>query len=437
MRGTWWRQVGRAQWLQLEAGLVAFAAALAMVAIAQPLPAAAAAAEVVQLGKVANTVTHVVTRGETLGGILGGYGVGSSEARRWWSAARPKRDLSRLSVGNTLDLSFSADRTLMALSYSIDREDKVVVENDGANLRARIESRAFRVEAVGVRGGVQTTFFAAALRAGLPKAIISQMVDLLAQKINFSADIRPGDRFRVLYEKRSDAEGHELKPGALLAAEYRGQRHSLSTFLYSDGEGHNSYLDSDGRALDGSLLRYPLEFTRISSAFSYSRFHPILKYRRPHLGVDFAAPIGTPVRSVGSGKVRWAAWKGGLGRHVEVDHGDGLVSAYSHLRSIAPVARPGAVVERGEVIGWVGKSGSATGPHLHFAIFDKGKYINPLNARRVATMAKVDPARFAKQRDQLAQNLRAATTSQRPSDLPVPFSALAQARHLEPLSLTL
>ena len=412
----------------------AFAIAVLFAATARPLPSLAVTAA--PMGSLAGTVTHVVTRGETLAAILGGYGVSAPEARRWWVAARPARDLGKLAVGHSLDLTFSGERTLVALSYGIDREEELVVEDGRAGLSARIVSRAVRSEAAGVRGNVQTTFFAAAQRAGVPESVISQMVDLLALKMNFSAEVHPGDRFRVLYERRFDAAGQELRPGALLAAEYRGRKHSLSAFQYKDEAGRDVYLDSEGRALDDALLRYPLEFTRISSAFTYSRFHPILKYRRPHLGVDFAAPIGTPVRAVGNGKVRWAAWKGGLGRHVEVDHGGGLVSAYSHLRGIADQVQPGTSVERGQIVGWVGKSGSATGPHLHFAIFDNGKYVNPLEARRAAAVVRVDPARFAKQRDQLAQNLRAATTTQRPSDLPVPFSALAQARHLEPLSLT-
>ncbi len=413
--------------------MAAIVAVIALGVTARPL-ASAHAAEIVA---VANTVTHVVARGETLASILGGYGLSATEAHRWWDAARPTRDLSRLTVGHPLDLTFAEGRTLVALRYGINRDDRLVVEENGAKLRARVESRAVHSEAAGVRGKVQTTFFAAALRAGLPRAVISQMVDLLALKINFSADVRPGDRFRVLYEKRSDADGKELKPGAILVAEYRGRKHSVSAYRYEDEDGHGVYLDAEGRALDDSLLRYPLEFTRISSAFSHSRFHPILKRRRPHLGVDFAAPIGTPVRAVGDGTVRWAAWKGGLGRHIEVDHGGGLTSAYSHLRGFAGRVRPGAVVERGELIGWVGKTGTATGPHLHFAIFENGKYVNPLNVRRAPTLAKVDPRRFASQRDQLAQNLRAATTDLRPADVPVPFSALAQTSHLEPLSLTL
>jgi murein DD-endopeptidase MepM/ murein hydrolase activator NlpD len=414
-----------------------FVAAL-IAAVLMPLPSAAA--DVTHFSSLANTVTHVIARGESLAMILGRYGVGAHEVDRWWRAARPARDLSRLSVGHELNLTFSQERNLIALGYAIDDGEKLIVErdDDAGALRAHVESRQVVVEPVGVRGTVKTTFFASALQAGVPESMISQMVDLLAAKINFSSEVHAGDRFRVLYERRSDLRGRVLKPGRILAAEFRGSKDSADAYLYQDEAGESAYVDAAGSTLDDALLRYPLEFTRISSTFSYSRFHPILKRRRPHLGVDFAAPTGTPVRSVGTGKVRWAAWKGGLGRHVEVDHGGGLVSAYSHLKGIQQVVRPGARVERGQVIGWVGKSGRATGPHLHFAIFDNERYVNPLERRRASTVTHIDPKRFAAQRDQLAQQLRAAT-GHRPalSTAPVAFSPLSQTRHLEPLALTL
>jgi murein DD-endopeptidase MepM/ murein hydrolase activator NlpD len=191
--------------------------------------------------------------------------------------------------------------------------------------------------------------------------------------------------------------------------------------------------------LDGSLLRYPLEFTRISSTFSSSRFHPILKVRRPHLGVDFAAPTGTPVRAVGNGSVKWAGWKGGFGRHVEIDHGANLASAYSHLRGIHPSVKRTGRVKRGQVIGWVGQSGQATGPHLHFAIFEKGRYVNPLRLRHAPTAPNVDPVKFRKLQAELARELRVARGGQvvASSTPPILLSPVAAAQQLGPVTFTM
>lgn len=133
-----------------------------------------------------------------------------------------------------------------------------------------------------------------------------------------------------------------------------------------------------GRPLPRAALSYPLERTRITSPFTPTRFHPILRRTRAHRGVDFSAPAGTPVRAAAAGTVRRAGWNGDYGRHVEIDHGGGFVSAYSHLRAIPRELRTGSQVARGQLVGWVGQSGLATGPHLHFALFQDGRYVNPL-----------------------------------------------------------
>jgi len=389
---------------------------------------------------IANTVTHLVRRGDTLGSILSRFGVASAEVNRWWSAGRPHGDLSKLSVGHKLELGFTATRHLVRLGYPIDDDARLVVDRDPrrGSFRARVVEREVIVAPVGARGRVERSFYGAAKGAGIPESVISEMVDILSVRLDFDSKVRPGDRFRVLYEGRQDDRGRQIKPGRVLAAEYYGARQSVAAYLYEDDSGRTVYVDQAGQPLDDSLLRYPLEFTRITSTFSYSRFHPILKTRRPHLGVDFAAPTGTPIRAVGAGRVRWAAWKGSFGRHIEIDHGGELVSAYSHLSRIHPALSSGRTVERGQVIGWVGTSGRSTGPHLHFAIFEKGRYVNPMSGRRAPAVAAVDLARFAVQREGLGDQLRAMTTQHQPrrSAQPVALSSLTQAEHLHPAVLT-
>ena len=354
-------------------------------------------------------VKHPIAVGECFGEILTGYGVPPSEVQRWYQAARAKLDLRRVLAGRLLTLGFVGNQQLDALRYDIDDTQQLVVKRtDGGNLRVTTEASPAHVRVVGARGTVQRTFYAAAQRSGVPDSIISSIVDLLAWKVDFNSEVHPGDRFRVLYEQRTTLAGRPLKPGRVLAADFVGAAQTAAAFLYETDQGKSVYVDGDGKALDGALLRYPLEFTRITSTFSGSRSHPILKKRRPHLGVDFAAPTGTPVRAVGAGTVRWSGWKGGLGRHVEIDHGDGLVSAYSHLRSFHRGVRKHAHVNRGQVIGRVGMSGRATGAHLHFAIFLNGRYLNPLKrSGRVQATVVVDAEKFEQARAALATRLRA------------------------------
>ncbi len=392
-----------------------------------------------RLAAIANEVTYIVDNGDSLAAILGSYGVDAGEVQRWWHAARPTRDLSKLSVGHKLDLSFSAENQLVRLGYQIGEGERLIVVRESVDeFHTRLEEPSIIMIPVGARGRVESTFYQSARETGIPESVISEMVDLLSVRIDFGSRVRPGDRFRVLYEGRRDETGRKLRPGRVLVAEYQGARQSVSAFLYQDEKGRTVYVDESGRTFEDSLLRYPLKFTRITSTFSYSRFHPILKRRKPHLGVDFAAPYGTPVRAIGAGKVKWSAWKGSFGRHVEINHGSELISAYSHLSRIHPSVKTGAHVERGQVIGYVGRSGRATGHHLHFAIFENGRYTNPLKTRRSQPAAIVDPARFAAQHEDLCGQLRTMTTHHTPrrSARPVALSSLDHAEHFRPGALT-
>jgi murein DD-endopeptidase MepM/ murein hydrolase activator NlpD len=385
------------------------------------------------------TVAHPIARGDRLEAIMRRYGVHPPESARWIEAAGPLANLQRIEAGRYVTLSFSGGE-LLALRYDLAGGRRLAVERVvGSELSAFVEEPPVIVKSVGVRGIIRSGFFADARDAGVPDVIISRMVDLLSGSIDFSSEVVPGDRFRLVFEERCRLDGRPLEPGRILAAEYVGLLDSAAAFLYSDEDGEPRYVGERGQPVDRDLLRYPVEFTHISSGFSLSRLHPLLKQDRPHLGVDFAAAAGTPVRAVGPGTVRWATWKGELGRHVEIDHGDDLVSSYSHLRAIHPAIVDGLKVERGRVIGWVGQSGLATGPHLHFALFEKGEYRDPLSMIRSAGTPPVDRERFRLVRSIWMAQLRAIPGSYVPvpSSAPEALSALAQARREGSILLTL
>lgn len=367
------------------------------------------------------------------------YGVDPLSIGDWVEAAAPVADLGHIEAGHTLSFTFTANQRLISVSYDRGDDGRVIVEDTGKALHARVEEPAVVVTVVGVRGTLESGFYRDARRAGVPDVVISRMVDLLSREIDFRTGVRRGDRFRLLYEQRTRKDGRVLPPGRILAADYLGRESSAAAFLYGEHEGSPVYVDHHGEPLEQSFLRYPLEFTRISSDFSMARFHPILKQSRPHLGVDFAAQQGTPVRAVGPGTVRWAGWKGDFGFHVELEHAKGLSSTYSHLRGIAPRIQDGGQVARGQLLGWVGQTGLATGAHLHFAMFDNGVYVDPLTMNPGVSGGDVDHGRFRLMHTAWMRQLRSIPGSFTtvPSTAPEALSALAQARRHGAVVLTL
>ncbi|MCX8072258.1 MAG: peptidoglycan DD-metalloendopeptidase family protein [Candidatus Binatia bacterium] len=347
---------------------------------------------------------HVVASGETLTGILAERGLQPSEILRWDEAMHAAAGEFLLSPGHVLRLEFRGP-TLMGLSYEVDDCVRVTVTRRGKHLLGKTEPLQARVRMVAREGVVTKSFSAAARQAGIPEAILSKMADVLGWEFDFRR-VRPGDRFRVLYEERTSVDGRPLSPGKLLAAEIRSGKHVVQAFFYNDG-GEGVYVDGKGRTIANGFLRFPVEFTRISSHFSRQRFHPVLHVARAHHGVDFAAPIGTPVRAAGDGVVVSAGWQGDYGNQVEIRHENGWSTTYAHLKGFAPGIKAGRAVRQGEVIGWVGQTGLSTGPHLHFALFRNGQYQNPLTAKVELRREVKDRARFAEAKRTLLRQISA------------------------------
>jgi murein DD-endopeptidase MepM/ murein hydrolase activator NlpD len=381
-------------------------------------------------------VRHVVHRGETLLGILRARGLQRRQAAQWHRALLRAAGAIQLLPEHIVSLQFGGGGRLEQLAYDIDDKTRAIVERARSRLVGRTEPLAVTVRTVGAEGVIERNFHRAAVRAGIPDRIISQMADILGWEFDFNR-VRRGDRFRVLYERRVSLDGRVLTPGRVLAAEVRSHKHTAQAFYYDDGV-EGMYVDRHGRMLAQSFLRYPVEFTRVSSVFSGSRFHPILKRRRPHHGVDFAAPVGTPVRAASDGVVRLAGRNGDFGNQVALDHGKGVITTYSHLHGIVRGIHPGIAVRQGQVIGWVGQTGLATGPHLHFALFRNGKYLNPLTAHLSLRHRVSNPDRFQLTKrtllTQLASLTRPAATES-PVE-PIMLAALPMSHGLGPVALT-
>ena len=323
--------------------------------------------------------TYQIKKHATLVALLNEEGIDSEEATEWLEVARKLRELRRMRPGHTVIFSFTEDRenrALQSFSYEIDQRSLLVLERkaDGS-IGFRRESLPSTLIWRAVGGRIESNLYNAALKAGVPAQLVDDLADM-DWDLDFSSDLQPGDTFKVVFEE-FQRDGKTIEYGRILAAEIvnKGKAFTLFSIAEEKEGGFGSF------GVSRQFLRYPLQFTRISSVFTYARFHPILERTRPHLGVDFAAPVGTPVRAVAGGRVTHAGWNGDFGNFVRIDHPGPYDSAYAHLQRIAKGLKVGATVERGQVIGNVGATGLATGPHLHFALYKDGQYINPLTAK--------------------------------------------------------
>ncbi|MBV9343431.1 MAG: peptidoglycan DD-metalloendopeptidase family protein, partial [Gammaproteobacteria bacterium] len=227
-----------------------------------------------------------------------------------------------------------------------------------------------------IRGVIDRSLFEAVAAAGAHDQTAVALADIFAWDIDFVLDVRAGDAFVVTYPEIY-RDGVYVKDGPIQAAEFINQGHDYRAVRYTDPEGGSHYYTPDGKSLHKAFLRAPLEFTRVSSRFNSARHHPILNLIRAHKGVDYAAPMGTPVRAAGDGRVRFAGRKGGYGNVVEIEHGASIVTVYGHLSRFAHGIREGAHVTQGVTIAYVGMTGLATGPHLHYEYRVNGVFKNP------------------------------------------------------------
>jgi len=289
-------------------------------------------------------------------------------------AARPIHDLARLSIGQPFRLTLGPDGVISAFTYGIDELRTLKVKRNGTSLEAALETRSYETRVETVNGTITSSLFGAVSDAGEEDLLAVDLAAIFEWDVDFNTELQKGDRFRLAVEKQY-LEGAFSRYGSILAAELlRGDR-VLRAVRFASDKGAE-YFSPEGLPLRKTFLRSPLKFTRISSGFSRARFHPVLKTTRPHLGVDYAAPTGTPVRAAADGTVVLSGWSGGYGKTVRIRHGRGLETLYGHLSRID--VKRGEHVQQGALIGAVGATGLATGPHLDYRTLRDGEYVNPL-----------------------------------------------------------
>ncbi len=325
---------------------------------------------------------------ETLSQLLSRFGVSVSERQYWATSVRRNLGSEVLPAGREIHLYFAPPKfisrgkvglgQLQALEVDLNDVSTLTIEKGIHSIHIQKHEKPVDVELKTVSGSVAESLFADGQRAGVNKTLLSQLADIFTWDIDLEKDIHPGDSFKILYEQRSRT-GHQSKPALrIMAAELMSAGQKYTAIYFEKQKGLGNYYDMDGRSLARTFLRFPLEFTSITSLFTESRFHPLLKTTLPHTGVDFAAKRGTPVRAVGDGMIAEAGWNGAYGKAIDIKHDANYTSRYAHLQSFAPGIRPGTTVTKGQVIGYVGSTGRSTGPHLHFELYKDQQYLNPL-----------------------------------------------------------
>jgi murein DD-endopeptidase MepM/ murein hydrolase activator NlpD len=319
--------------------------------------------------------------GDTIFQLFRSVGIPPREIHELARACRAIRDLGRLRAGANVMVEYD-QRDGRILYFRLDMEGEQFLEavRQAGRFRVSMKTLPYTVKHRVLEGTINGSLFLAAQDAGLSTPLILELAEIFAWDIDFNMDIRRGDRFRVLFEEKH-LQGSSIRPGRILAAQIINRGKTFQAFYYQQRNGWADYYDEMGRSLRKVFLRSPLKYTRISSIYSRRRLHPILKIQRPHLGVDYAAPMGTPVRAVGDGVVVFAGWKGAYGRFVKIRHNAVYTTTYGHLSRFARGLRRGKTVRQGQIIGYVGRSGLATGPHLDFRMLKNGRYVNPLKVK--------------------------------------------------------
>jgi murein DD-endopeptidase MepM/ murein hydrolase activator NlpD len=310
-------------------------------------------------------------RGDTLVALLERLGVAAEDSRQLVRAPA----MRFLRPGRAVSAKVGAGGELLELSYLPARELQMVIERADEGFRAEQRPAPLRTETLMRTGVVQSSLFAAADAAGIPDAVAIQIADIFAGEVDFHRDLRGGDRVSVVYEQHY-LGGRAVHAGRVLAAEFASQDRTLRALQYPTARGGSGYYAPDGSNLRKEFLRSPLEYTRISSGFGMRR-HPFLRSWRAHTGIDYAAPAGTRVRAAGDGVVEFSGHKGGYGKVVILRHRGQYSTLYAHLSRFASGVRRGARAAQGDIVGYVGSTGWATGPHLHYEFQIAGRARNP------------------------------------------------------------
>jgi murein DD-endopeptidase MepM/ murein hydrolase activator NlpD len=335
-----------------------------------------------------NGLSLKVRRGDTLDRIFRRNGLDLGQLAEVMTLAAAREHLRILRPGDTIEVRHDSGR-IVEVTKRIDAFRTLNVSRADTGFRADVAVLDYQTRPTRTSGAIRSSLFEAADQAGVSDATIMKLTSIFASDIDFVFDLREGDRFTLIYEEMW-RDGEKLAEGEILAAEFVNQGKTHRAIRYQTSDGRESYYTPDGRGLRKAFLRAPLTFSRVSSDFNPRRRHPILNTIRAHTGVDYAAPTGTPVRAPGDGEVIFRGRKGGYGNTVIVQHPGGITTLYAHLSKFANATRVGRRVSQGEVLGFVGATGLATAPHLHYEYRISGRHMNPRTVKLPNASTPID-----------------------------------------------
>lgn len=321
------------------------------------------------------TNTLKVKSGDTFAGILQSAELPYESIINYYNLFKSK-GFTAIYPGDSIIINSNEKGEIKSLSLLNRKENWFRAKHENGEIKAEKEAVKFTTYLCVAKGSLTSSLSEDMFKIGVGDALVFKLADIFAWDINFFLDPRKGDTFEVVFEKKY-RNGQFHSYGKILSAKYNNAGITHYAFALEDSSGTVNYYDEEGRSVQKQFLKAPLNFRRISSGFSYNRKHPVLGIRRPHLGIDYAAPRGTPVYAAADGKVIFSGWQGGYGNHIQIAHGGAYTTFYGHLHKINKGIRNGALVKQGQMIGTVGSTGISTGPHLDYRMKCGSRFVNP------------------------------------------------------------
>lgn len=346
-------------------------------------------------------ITTSVQEGDNLSLIFSRLDLNNKDLYTLLSSCDEGKALAQLRSGQTFKIRKDAKGNLLELIYEPHKFQQTRFVRSGATFVSSKLASAVEKRILFSSGTITHSFYQAAVQTNMPHSLIMELVDIFRWDIDFALNIRTDDSFIVVYESLY-AEGEKVGNGHILAAEFNNAGTTYRAVRYTNADGESNYYTPDGRSMRQTFLRAPVDFRRISSHFQKARYHPILRQKRPHKGVDYAAPVGTPIWAAGDGIIEFIGTKGGYGKTIIIKHDENYTTLYGHLSRFQRGVTQGSQVRQGDIIGYVGMTGLATGPHLHYEFRIDGKHVDPI---------KVELPRPVRMTDVQLENFHSETAS--------------------------
>lgn len=351
--------------------------------------------------------TVTIKSGDNLSALFSRQGLDAGVVYSITSTPKFGKTLSLIRPKETLEFRINDQGELTQLRYVQSRLKSLFFKKAGSGYQGELIQRRPEARMTSSAGTIESSLFVASQKAGLSTNLTMELAGIFGWDIDFVQDLRAGDRFNLVYEEMY-LEDQKLEDGEILAASFTNQGRTYTAIRYTDSQGDTGYYTPDGKSMKKAFLRTPVEFTRISSRFNPNRLHPIFKTKRPHRAVDYAAPTNTPIKAAGDGRVKFAGWQRGYGNVVYIQHPNNVVTIYAHQNKLRKGLKKGQRVKQGQIIGYVGQTGWATGPHLHYEFRVNGVHRNPMTVKLpdAAPIPKKEMARFKLYSERLLAQLK-------------------------------